>query len=237
MNTDLGGTRERVSSYFNVIGGKCCQKITEQQYEALKADNNPKAKKSVSEKDGVTRVSYMIVDDYVQGVLKKAELQEPPKGKEDWGSRVALTMVHPTGVEFVLQFKFDSYYGRAFMYAFPNVDLKENLEIEPYQYEQKGTGKKKTGMSLLQHGSELDWAYGTRDNMGGMPYLEEVTFKGKTQLDNTAQLEFLTEKFKEVQAQINASQVDSQEDPTRISPQDAVNLLSNDADEEEDVLF
>lgn len=185
--SEFGGTRDRVSAYFNVNLGKISKSLGKQEPEDMAGVTKR------MNKNGDT--VYEIILDYLAGKIVKVELKDPEDGKEDFGSQMVFTLEAESGNKCILNCKFDSAYGRGFMFSLPNVDLDQPVEFEPYKYFSKKKGRDITGLNLYQNGKKLDWAYGTRDNTDGMPELEEVTFKGKKSWDNTKQLEFLTDRF------------------------------------------
>lgn len=192
----MTGTRNRVSNYYNVNLGKISKDLGKTEPEDMTG-----VTKRIN-KNG--EAVYEIVSDYIAGKIVAAEMKAPPEGKEDFGSQMALTLEAESGTKAVVNCKFDSAYGRGFMFAIPNADLTKVIELEPYQYFSKKKGKDVSGLSVFQNGKQLDWAYGTRDKTGGMPELVEVVFKGKKTWDNTDQLAFLEKKFAEFTAQIAA---------------------------------
>ncbi|WP_091608741.1 hypothetical protein [Maribacter dokdonensis] len=189
----MTGQRNRVSNFYQIGLGKIRKNLGKTEPENM---------------EGVTeRVNrngekvFELVSDYIAGKIIAVEMEAPEAGKEDFGSRVNVTLEN-AGVKAVLSFKWDSAYGRAFVFASPNINLSKEIEFEPYQYVQKNTERTKTGLSLIQDGAQLDWAFGTKANPGGCPQLEKITFKGKDAWDNSKQLKFLEEKFNEFAAKV-----------------------------------
>lgn len=192
----LVGKRDRVSNYYSVSMGKIVKSLGKTEPEDMTGIS-----KRVN-KNGDT--VYEIISDYIAGNLVSAELKAPPEDKPDWGSQMVLEL-ESNGVRAKVNIPFDSAYGRGFMYISPNIDLEKEVDIEPYKYFSKNKGRDVIGISILQNGEKLDWAFGTKANPGGMPPLEKVKFKGKDTWDNTKQLEFLTKKFSEFCALVNTT--------------------------------
>jgi len=146
--------------------------------------------------------------DFIRGFIVGADLKLPPSDHPEYGKTIELKIEAENGAQCVLQIPFDSAYARGFLYSSPNMDLSQPVEIEPYQYFSKKKGRDATGLSLFQNGEKLDWAYGTKDNPGGIPPLKRVKFKGQETWDNSDQLAALEQKymefcalFKDVQAE------------------------------------
>lgn len=221
----MTGTRSRVSNYFNVNLGKISKDLGKTEPENMEG-----VTKRVN-KNGET--VYEIVSGYIAGKIVAAEMKAPPEGKEDFGSQMAITLEGETGERAVLNIKFDSAYGRGFLFALPNVDLSEAVELEPYQYFSKKKGKEVSGLSIFQGGAQLDWAYGTREKTGGMPPLKEVVFKGKKTWDNTEQIEFLEAKFAEFAAEVNGGTEATAEAQAEEKPSTRKGAKASDATEDD----
>lgn len=144
---------------------------------------------------------YEIQLDYLRGHIKDASLKMPPEDHPEYGKTMEFEVEAESGAKCVLQIPFDSAYARGFLYAAPGIDLGFPVEFEPYQYFSKKKEREATGLSLIQNGEQLPWAYGTKDNPGGVPTLKKITYKGKETWDNSDQLEFLEGKFLEFCAQ------------------------------------
>lgn len=186
---NFGGKRERVGHYFNVTMGKIVKSL---------------GKEEPAEMEGVTKrvnkngdTVYELQMDYLRGFIVGASLELPPDEHPEYGKTMQFKVEAENGAQCILQVPFDSAYGRGFLYASPGIKLESPVEFEPYQYFSKKKGREATGMSILQHGTQLPWMYGTKANPGGVPPLEKVTFKGKETWDNTKQLAFLEKKFLE----------------------------------------
>lgn len=193
----MTGTRERVNFYYNVNLGKISLSLGKTEPENM----NGVTKRTNKNGEDV----FEIISDYIAGKLVHAELKQPKEGQEDFGAQMAFTLEGDDGTKAVVNCKFDSAYGRGFLYASPNINLDLPLELEPYQYYSKKKGKDVSGLNIIQEGTKLDWAFGTKAKPGGMPELKKVKFKGKDTWDNTAQLEFLTAKFEEFCKAVNAN--------------------------------
>ena len=89
---------------------------------------------------------------------------------------------------FILQMRTDSGYFRGFcnsLKSSPNPT--ERINIAPSSKEKDG--KPQTTCFVKQYGRALKHAH-TKDNMGDLPQVNKVTFKGKEQWDATEQIEY-----------------------------------------------
>lgn len=209
----MTGTRNRVSNYFNVNLGKIVKSLGKEAPEDMTGVTER------TNKDGIK--VYEIQSDYIAGKIVHLELQQPQEGKEDYGAQVAITLEADSGEKAVVNAKWDSAYMRGFMFSIPNADLAKPVELEPYQYYNKNKGRDVSGLNIFQEGTQLEWAYGTKKNPGGMPELKEVTFKGKKTWDNTDQLEFLTKKFEALAQEVKALNLEVNDPSTVTADQDS----------------
>lgn len=118
----------------------------------------------------------------VSGYLTGIDIKDGKFGKE-----LHLTL-NDDGETYVLQTKFDGGYARGFMMAIKNADLRLPMVLVP-KYEVVGD-KKKSTMFINQDGTGIKW-YWTKDNPGDLPQMTSREWKGKTEWDNTAQMEYL----------------------------------------------
>lgn len=136
----------------------------------------------VKTKDGVLE-TY----DSLGGVIEKVEfLTEEYEGKK---VEKAKFYVNAIGETFILQIKTNSGYFRGLCNSLASASApKDTLKIVP-SFKKDDKGKPKSTCFVEQNGKFLKHAY-TKDNMGNLPDLEKVTFKGEVQYDNTKQIEF-----------------------------------------------
>lgn len=201
------GNRDRVSNYYSVTAGKVVKSLGKVKPENMEG---------VTERTTDDGPRYEIQSDYIAAHITGARLKDPPEGKSDWGKQVELSLI-AGGQKAILNIKFDSSYGRGFMFPLPNVDLSLPVEIEPYAYTSKD-GKDKRGLSIIQDGQKIDWAYGTKDNPDGMPPLKQVKFKGETRWDNTDQMAYLEKRFNDWAAQFESEKPQEQTAGEQESP-------------------
>ena len=133
-------------------------------------------------KDGVLE-SY----DSLEGIIEKVEfITEEYEGKK---IEKAKFFVNAIGELFILQIKTNSGYFRGLCNSLASATApKDMLKIVP-SLKKDDKGKPKSTCFVGQNGKFLKHAF-TKENMGGLPDLDKVTFKGEVQYDNTKQIDF-----------------------------------------------
>ena len=122
----------------------------------------------------------------LQGKLKKAEfVQEEYQGKKYEKAKLSFDF---NGETYILQVRTDSGYFRGFCNSLRSGNPSEIVTLKPSS-KKDDKGKVQNTIFVQQDGSYLKHAF-TKDNMGDLPDLEKVTFKGEVQYDNTKQIEF-----------------------------------------------
>ena len=125
--------------------------------------------------------------DSLEGVIEKVEfLTELYEGKN---VEKAKFFVNAIGELFILQVKTNSGYFRGLCNSLASSTTpKDMLKIVP-SFKKDDKGKPKSTCFVGQNGKFLKHAF-TKENMGELPDLDKVTFKGEVQYDNTKQIEF-----------------------------------------------
>ncbi len=105
------------------------------------------------------------------------------------GKEFELVQVHVSdeGDEFVLQMRTDSGYFRSFCNALKSGDIYQKFRFSPYYKEENG--KPKTVMFLKQNSVTLKF-YHKLDNMGDLPPLEKINFRGEEVWDGSKQIAY-----------------------------------------------
>ncbi|MHA1903892.1 MAG: hypothetical protein ACW977_07970 [Candidatus Thorarchaeota archaeon] len=164
------------AKYLNVMFGKVVQKV--------KADTEGAISRVNKNGDTVYENHY----DSFSGSLVSARIESTEK----YGDFVELVM-ESDGDYFNVQFPVRSGYGRSFMYRLPNLEVTEEFEITPYDFE-NNEGKRVSGLNLYQNGEKI-LSFWTRENPGKLPELEEVEFQGKTRWDDGKRTKYLVKAF------------------------------------------
>lgn len=125
--------------------------------------------------------------DSLEGVIEKVEfLVEEYEGKK---IEKAKFFVNAVGEVYILQVKTNSGYFRGLCNSLRSASNPNSmLKIVP-SLKKDEKGKPKSTCFVGQNGSFLKHAF-TKENMGELPDLEKVTFKGEVHYDNTKQIEF-----------------------------------------------
>ena len=126
--------------------------------------------------------------DSFSGNLVSARIESTEK----YGDFVELVM-ESEGDHFNVQFPVRSGYGRSFMYRLPNLEITEEFEITPYDFE-NNEGKRISGLNLYQDGNKI-LSYWNKENPGKLPELEKVEFQGKTRWDDGKRTNYLLKAF------------------------------------------
>jgi hypothetical protein len=136
----------------------------------------------IKTKDGILE-SY----DSLEGIIDKVEfITEQYEGKN---IEKAKFYINAIGELFILQIKTNSGYFRGFCNSLASSSTpKDMLKIVP-SLKKDEKGKPKSTCFIGQNGKFLKHAF-TKDNMGALPDLEKITFRGETQYDNSKQIEF-----------------------------------------------
>ena len=121
----------------------------------------------------------------ISGVINGVKFEkETYQGKDYEKALITLT---DNGERYILQMNTESGYFRGFCNSLKSGDPKLAVRISPSSKVEND--KPKTTCFVSQNGKALKHAY-TINNMGNLPQVEKVTFKGKDQWDGTKQIEF-----------------------------------------------
>ena len=103
------------------------------------------------------------------------------------GKEFELLQVHISDEtdEFIMQMRTDSGYFRTFCNALKSGDIYQKFRFSPSYKEENG--KPKTILFLKQNSVALKF-YHTVNNMGDLPPLEKITFKGEERWDGSKQI-------------------------------------------------
>lgn len=179
------GNDDKVANFYNISNGKIVRSYGGTKPEGIETTER------VNKNGNTVHEQFF---DFIKGKIIKAGI----KSHEEYGDSIELTL--SDGIEnAVLQFKFDSSYGRSFLYKIPNLDIKEVVNIKPFSFVAKETGKQMLGVTIYNPLEKVPNFY-TREEPNGMPELKPIKLKGKDTWDNSDQLEFLQKTFSEFSA-------------------------------------
>jgi hypothetical protein len=122
----------------------------------------------------------------LQGKLKKAEfVQEEYQGKKYEKAKLSFDY---NGEIYILQVRTDSGYFRGFCNSLKSGNPTELVVIKPTS-KKDDKGKVQNTIFVQQNGTYLKHAF-TKDNMGDLPPLDKVEFRGDIQYDNSKQVNY-----------------------------------------------
>jgi len=146
---NLPGTVSRSQSktvYWNITGGKFARNANEGEAGAMKREN--KFKKIVWEifSDGLTGniIDVNVYENSFDGIKTK---------------QLVIKLIPVEGWVYVINVSKESRYFNSFIEKLPNININEKVELYPYNFEDKETGKKQTGITVIQNGIKITTAY------------------------------------------------------------------------------
>lgn len=169
------------ATYINIVDGKLARRY--------KVEIAGKTKSRTTSTGKLVHEEFF---DHVSGFIQ--DVQKIPNKDPKFGDQLIIIMVD--GEErYILQTHVDGGYGRAFMKLLPNVDFSKRTTIIPSMKIEDG-GHKKVTMFIQQQGVATALKhYFTFNDPKGMPPATSREWKGKTEYDYTAQINFLFEYF------------------------------------------
>jgi hypothetical protein len=165
--------------FLSISNGKLCRRVDAGTPNAI--ERTTKTGKQVHELFYTT----------VMGHIVNLDIKE-----NDYGKFLLVTIKDAgSDQKCILEMNFSSGYSTTFLKTLPNVDLGQNVEINPALI--IDGDKKKSVIFLKQSGQTIKHAY-TKDNPKGMPDMVKVKVKGKEQWDDTDRIEWLYQKAKSI---------------------------------------
>jgi hypothetical protein len=128
---------------------------------------------------------------YVEGVIKGVKWQSREadiNGKKKVIKTLQVS-IDDVGEKYVLQLPRGYKVTRHFALALKNINEKQPVRFEPYDYVSKKDGKRKSGLGLTQGGNKVDWAFTRGD--GKLPDAPMVKVNGEDVVNYEAQDAFL----------------------------------------------
>ena len=124
--------------------------------------------------------------DALQGILSRVDFKmDEYQGKSYELAKITINFV---GEVYVIQMRTDSGYFRGFCNSLKSGNHKDEITIKP-SCVKNDNGKTITTCFVQQNGKVLKHFY-TKDNLGDLPPLDKVEFKGSVQYDNSKQIAF-----------------------------------------------
>jgi hypothetical protein len=101
------------------------------------------------------------------------------------------------GETYLLSFNYSSRYTNNFFRTLPNIDLSQPVKIAPWSMaDKKDSSKTVIGMSISQGGVRIPYKW-DKETPGDLPEMKQIKRKGKTEWDDTDQLEFFEQMLKD----------------------------------------
>lgn len=175
MLTNTGQQQNVV--FLSISNGKLCRRVDANTPEAI--ERTTKTGKQVHE------LFYTTVTGHIMDIGIK---------ENEYGKFLLVTIKDVASEQkCILEMNFSSGYSTTFLKALPNVDITQNVEINPALI--VDGDKKKSIIFLRQMGVAAKHFY-TKDNPKGMPDMVKVKVKGKETWDDTDRIEWLYNKAK-----------------------------------------
>ena len=146
--------------------------------------------------DKVEYVQYFTdLSGYITDVKVRKTFREMPKKGKVRGYDIMVYM-DSDGTNIIIQFAYDTSYGRKFAERFRSIDLKNEITIKPYNFIAKDDGKQKTGLNIFKgdDSTKKDMMLKPYYNSDNMPSFESVE-RGETVYDIKAHNNWLYDKF------------------------------------------
>lgn len=136
------GNNQRLN-YFSVSYGKIRRKVDPSTPGAILREIKDK-------NDVVTGTIYEHVFDYYEGVIHEIKFRQDEKFGNSW----QIMFREPDGSVSAIQLPENSAAGRDFMKKFPFMTFGKSYRLTPYEFTDKETLKKKSGMSVYVDGDK-----------------------------------------------------------------------------------
>lgn len=163
--------RESGGNYITILGGKFSQRV-----EA----NTPGAVERVNKLGNTVFEKYY---SEFTGKLVGIKTQDSKDYGKNW-----IFSFQDGGEVYNLQLSYSNSFATAFLKMLPNIDLSQEMRVQPSVKEVDG--KNKSSLFVSQNGTTIKHKY-TMENPNGMPDMEQVTVKGQLVWDDSKRLEFL----------------------------------------------
>lgn len=137
--------------YLNLVGGKFAEQVKK---------DTPNAVERVNKNE---KVVYEILNDRTSGQIKEMNIE-----KTDYGKALIILM-DDIGEAYNISIPVDSKFFDSFCSKIGNADLHKMLELRPYSFEDKGTGKKIMGMNIFQDNKKIDYFF-SKESPKGKPF-------------------------------------------------------------------
>jgi len=173
--------KSKAKVYYNVQDGKVVQSYGKKKPEKEIPNLVARINKN---NETVYEVQHSAIEGYIESVsVETTEL---------YGDKLVLVL--SDGAESsTIQMNFSSNYAKSFLMRIRNISTTNNVILVPYSFEDKTTGKTRTGITVYQGSIANDNKVAssfTKEEPNGLPPMKQIKVKGKDTWDDTDQLEF-----------------------------------------------
>lgn len=166
----------QLKTYVNIFGGNLSIQAKEGEEGAISREN--KNKKIVWEKHYPD----------LTGILESIEVRK----NEHLKAHEYVVHLSDMGMHYYLSIPCESRYGDSFAKRALNLKFGKEITIKPYDFVDKESNKKRTGIGMIQDGVKIE-AYFTKENPQGMPMLTEKVDEEAYKIHNIQLNKFLRE--------------------------------------------
>jgi hypothetical protein len=173
--------KSKAKVYYNVQDGKVVQSYGKKKPEKEIPNLVSRINKN---NETVYEVQHSAIEGYIESVsVETTEL---------YGDKLVLVL--SDGAESsTIQMNFSSNYAKSFLMRIRNISTTNNVILVPYSFEDKTTGKTRTGITVYQgsiaNENKVASSF-TKEEPNGLPPMKQIKVKGKDTWDDTDQLEF-----------------------------------------------
>jgi hypothetical protein len=157
--------------YFTILNGKFCVRVS------------PETPNAVARVNKLGKTVHEIYHDSFEGKLVNIRTRDSADYGKNWEFDFK-----DKGAIWTLQLSYSNSYATNILKILPNVDLTQEIKMQPSQKVEDG--KTKSSLFISQNGVTLRHAY-TKEAPNGLPDMEKLIVKGQEVWDDTKRLVFL----------------------------------------------
>jgi hypothetical protein len=168
--------------FLSIVNGSLAKRVEQGSEKAVERE--------IEYPKGTKKMIYERLYPDVTAVIEGVEIKESPFGEQ--------LCIHLVDVldKFTLTMSVKGREAKAFMQCFPNLNIKQQVTLNPYNYTSKKDNKKKIGLGIKQNGEDIKFFY---NESNGMPQTgEERLDKDEFELAMSQQTIFLKKATKKL---------------------------------------
>lgn len=150
-------SRTSFKKYYSIFQGKFARRVDKGTEGAVTRTTTPKK--------GTGKEVHELHFESLSGKIKSIEIEQTDFGKQ---YKVSMSDV---GDEMVISLAVDSNFGDSFMSKILNVNFSQDVELKPYSFTTKDTGKKREGINIFQNNEKVAYFF-TKEEPKGKPQPE-----------------------------------------------------------------